>query len=217
MAIRLVHGFGINDADYVVQIRKTISGTGNKRKRKLVWVCPFYNRWVGMIQRCYSVRTQRLLPCYVGSSVCDEWKYFSNFKAWMETQDWDGKELDKDILRIGNKQYGPDTCCFVNQHINTLFTVNDAKRGDYPIGVSLHTRNKTKPYEARLSSFNKRISLGYYETPQLTHKAWQLAKADETNKIVSLYELEDKVVAGLLSRVELLQKDASLNKITEYI
>ena len=217
MTIRLLYGFGINDADYVVQIRKTISGTGNNRKRKLVWVCPFYNRWAGMIERCYSVNRQKRIPCYIGASVHKDWKYFSNFKAWMEQQDWEGKELDKDILRIGNKQYGPDTCCFVSQHINALFTVNDARRGDYPIGVSLHTRNKTKPYEARLSSFNKRISLGYYETPQLAHKAWQLAKAGEINKIIGSYDLEDNVVAGLLLRVELLKQDASLNKITEYI
>ena len=46
----LVCGFGINDADYVVEKRETIEVDG-KRKRILVWICPFYE--YGVI--CLSV------------------------------------------------------------------------------------------------------------------------------------------------------------------
>ena len=43
--------------------------------------------------------------------------------------------LDKDILCKGNKIYSRDTCVFVPQRINSLFTKCDNARGDNPIGV----------------------------------------------------------------------------------
>ena len=44
-------------------------------------------------------------------------------------------QLDKDILIKGNKEYNPNTCCFVDIRLNSLFTKDNAMRGKYPIGV----------------------------------------------------------------------------------
>ena len=79
---KLVHGVGINDADYPVQ--PTI---GNKRVN-----CPFYWRWKDMLKRCYSEKHLLITPCYRDRSVNKEWFIFSIFKAWMEQQDWEGKQ-----------------------------------------------------------------------------------------------------------------------------
>ena len=73
-----------------------------------------------MIKRCYDKNTQIKRPSYIGCSVCEDWLTFSNFKAWMETQDWKGKYLDKDILKSDNRIYGPDRCVFVSNRINNL-------------------------------------------------------------------------------------------------
>ena len=214
---KLIYGFGINDADYVVQIRETLSGTGNLRKRKLVWMCPYYSRWVGMIKRGFSRRLKSKHKTYEHVSVCEEWKYFSSFRAWMETQNWEGLHLDNDILIKDNKVYSQDTCAFVPMHVNMLLTKADGSRGKLPIGVGYKTKHKLmvnelkKPYFSRVSSDNKRKLLGYFETPDLAHKAWQLGKAIEIEKVIDWYAGQDcfrtDVAEALTQRVWQLRLD----------
>jgi len=94
----LVFGVATSDSSYVTQ--KTIDG--------VMVVCPFYRKWISMLTRCYSKNYQLRHPTYKGCSVSDEWLLFSAFKSWMKKQDWDGKQLDKDLLISGNKIYSPD-------------------------------------------------------------------------------------------------------------
>ena len=143
----IVAGVGINDADY------GIAG------------CPFYNRWLGMLQRCYGKAMQRLNPSYVGCSVCDEWLRFSVFKAWMEKQDWVGMELDKDILVLGNKVYSPATCVFVTPKTNSLVEKGSCPNPLLPRGVSVAKkqfqamgRAGSKPLYRRLNRRRRRPS-----------------------------------------------------------
>lgn len=100
----IVYGVGINDADYQVS--------------KGSWRCPFYKHWKNMLARCYSPAFQRNQPLYIGCSVDPRWHRFSHFRAWMETQDWEGKQLDKDRKVLGNKVYGPDTCLWLTRKEN---------------------------------------------------------------------------------------------------
>ena len=115
---------GVNDADYTVI--PTVNG-------KQV-VCTFYRAWTAMLKRCYNPTYQANNPTYIGCTVCDEWLTFSNFKKWMMRQDFQGKQLDKDLLVKGNKLYSPETCVFVDGMINTFTIDSGAIRGDYPIG-----------------------------------------------------------------------------------
>ena len=179
-----LYGVGINDADYVVQIRETLSGTGNKRKRKTVWVCPFYYRWAAMLTRCYSKTSARRRPKYVESYVCDEWLLFSNFKAWMEQQDWADKQLDKDLLVADNKVYSPETCLFVTPDVNVFMTENKETKGDLPVGVHLHTVNGN--YIAQISTNGKRRHLGCYDTPEEAHQVWKAAKKEQAIYLASI-------------------------------
>lgn len=112
---RLVFGVGINDADYNVIKYERING-----KQKRVWSCPFYIKWRAMLERCYSDLYHDRKPTYTECTVIPQWFTFSSFKTWMQTQHWEGKELDKDILFPGNKVYGPDTCVFVGKRLNTF-------------------------------------------------------------------------------------------------
>lgn len=105
----LVYGVGINDADYPVN--KT---TGSFGKRITTWRCPYYQRWVNMLERVYDGDRE----AYRGVTVCEEWLIFTNFKGWMQTQDWSGKELDKDLL--GGNLYSPETCVFLDKKLNML-------------------------------------------------------------------------------------------------
>lgn len=111
---KMLFGVGINDADYPV--------TTNKDGKSVS--CPFFSKWSWMLYRCYDPVTLNNNPRYRGCFVCDEWLTFSNFKKWMEAQEWEGMELDKDIIIEGNKTYCPEACAFVHLRTNRFFVPN---------------------------------------------------------------------------------------------
>lgn len=172
-ATRLVCGVGVLDAGYKVQDYKNYTQGGRTRK-KLLWTCPFYLKWVNLLSRVYRPKADR--PTYSGCSIHPEWLVFSNFKAWMMSQDWEGKALDKDLLVRGNKHYSPDTCIFVTQAVNSFMNDHAKKRGLYPIGVDFH--KKVGRFRARINvgSFKSSRFLGYFDDPGEAHEAWRQAK-----------------------------------------
>lgn len=78
-----------------------------------------YDRWLGMLQRCYCSKYLKTRPNYKGCSVAEEWHNFQNFAEWFEEHYIEGYDLDKDIKIEGNKIYGPDTCMFVTPQENS--------------------------------------------------------------------------------------------------
>lgn len=176
-----VCGVGINDADYKVFVEGVM--------------CPFYHKWKHMITRCYSGRRKH----YIGCTVCDEWLLFSNFKAWMNTQDWEGKDLDKDIIKQGNRVYSPDTCVFVTQQVNKLLTDSKSARGRYPIGVSKRKDKRVNQYQASIGIHSKQAHLGYFDTPEKAHQAWVKAKS-ELLKETAYKQSDFRVKEALLKR-----------------
>lgn len=159
-------GVGINDADYLVIL--TDAQTGKQER------CPFYECWHHMLTRCYSAGYQDKRPTYKGCTVCDEWLTFSNFRAWMETQGWQGKHLDKDIITVGNKSYSPENCCFVSHRINSLLLDCGAARGKYPLGTSFHKR--LGKYQARIGKMGKLQHIGSYDTAEAAETAYKAEK-----------------------------------------
>lgn len=187
---KLVYGVGINDADYVT--RKTING-------KVVLSCKFFEVWRGVIRRCYSEESLRNHPTYAGCSVCDEWLTFSNFKAWMETQDWKGKEIDKDIINKGNKIYSPEFCVFVDSMTNSFIIDCGSVRGEWPIGVTFHKRNNE--FRAQCSDpFTKvRGWIGAFKCPNEAHQAWRKRKHELACQLADL-QTDQRVADALRAR-----------------
>jgi hypothetical protein len=166
---KLVYGVGINDADYAVQ---------PKINDKQVH-CPYYQRWKNMLNRCYS---KKQYQTYAGCEVAEEWKRFSNFKAWMIEQDWVGKEIDKDVLFPNNKLYSRDTCAFVSHNVNMFLTNNKATRGKYMIGV--YWNKQHKKFQATCTDGEgKNIHLGLFDTEIEAHLAWKAYKHKLAHKL----------------------------------
>lgn len=148
------YGVGINDVDGKVD------------------GCPFYRRWNSMLQRCYSENYHKYRPTYKDCEVCEDWLTFSNFKSWMEEQDWEGKQLDKDFLGNG-KLYSPETCCFISGKVNSFLAISKEDK-ELPIGVSL---TKDGYYVSQFSDGKgKKHYKGCFNSPLKAHRAWQINK-----------------------------------------
>lgn len=166
-----VYGVGINDADYQVQINRRTNG-----KQKLEWVCPYFSRWQVMLWRCYSKKQKDRSPTYKGCSVSDEWLRFSNFKSWMESQDWEGKELDKDILVEGNKIYCNERCVFVDRKVNCFVKGPRARAENLLPGVDRSGSGGSYKAVCLNPFTGKREYLGVFSSQDEAHKAWRKRK-----------------------------------------
>ncbi len=186
-----IFGLGINDAWYMTQSKNASNG---------VRICPYYKVWKSMMARSYSSKTQLRQPTYKGCSVAKEWLTFSVFRAWMEKQDWKGLDLDKDILIVGNKEYSPKACIFINRKINKLLNENLARRGDLPQGVSFN-REKGK-YQSCCSIRGKNRRLGFFASIPDAEIAYLEFKSNLIENI-AIGE-PDNVKAGLLRHAKVM-------------
>ena len=151
-----------------------------------------------MIVRCFDVKILKKYPTYTGTTIDESWKTFSNFKKWMQSQKWQGKQLDKDLLSWSNKHYGPDTCLFISQAQNSLLTLRNSKRGDYPLGVSKVNRIKQPRYIASGTFYGKPTHLGYFKTVDEAAEAYKTAKLNYIKELAEV-EQDPRIKQALLA------------------
>lgn len=133
-----------------------------------------YRKWESMLDRVYARPRKSYLDC----TVSFKFQKYSDFKEWCNKQigfDQEGWVLDKDILIKGNKEYSPETCCFVPSDINAIFIRQENIRGKHPIGVWFD-KQKGK-YQADVCvGRKKRKRLGGFDTPEEAFQAYKEAK-----------------------------------------
>tara|TARA_B100001113_G_scaffold189760_1_gene155427 strand:- start:42 stop:1196 length:1155 start_codon:yes stop_codon:yes gene_type:complete len=168
---KLVYGVGIND----VMIPEFTSSK--------IW-----HVWAGILRRTDGRDPVHLelSPTYKDCTCDPRWFRLSAFKEWVESwDDYENKQVDKDILIPGNKHYGPDTCLMVTRQINSWFKEYPQDYiGDLPIGVT-RTSNKKKsftlPYRAQIMEVDPnggpgtKKHLGYFTTVELASDAYKNA------------------------------------------
>jgi hypothetical protein len=210
-------GVGINDMNY--PINQTING-----RQKM---CPFYARWVGILERCSSDFILEH-PTYFTCDIADNWVLLSGFRSWMESQQYERLHLDKDILVQGNKLYSEGTCAFVPQYVNKVLLTRDRDRGVNGLGVCKVGPSvkggpeRKRPYTSNVNNgYGKIIRLGYYETPMEAHHVWQLGKADVILDVIERYKKEDcyrqDVANGLYLRVDQLRSSNENKQETKFL
>ena len=196
---KLVCGVGINDADYVVVKYETIGYVDGRQKRKQIWICPYFRAWKSMLERCYSAKLQERCPTYKGCSVLEEWLTFSSFKSWMEAQDWEGKQLDKDLLFEGNKIYSAEACVFVTPLVNSFTLDRGNDRGEWMIGVSWH-KAKGKFISRCRNPFTKKLDyLGLFTCELEAHQAWVKRKLELAYELATI-QTDERVAKALIDR-----------------
>lgn len=167
---------GLNDASY--NINSVVNGVKT--------TCPYFTVWNGMLMRCYSTDFHTKHPTYSNCEVEPSWLVFSNFRRWMETQDWKDKALDKDILVKGNKVYSATTCVFIPLALNNLFLLNAKKRGKYKLGVTWDSFSKS--FKTQIAIDGKNLHLGRFKTEEEAHQTYLLAKINYIHSIANKSE-----------------------------
>ena len=174
---KLVYGIGINDV--------MISGFSTSKIGR---------RWYNIIKR-----TDRRNPniygfetTYKDCTLDPRWFKLSAFKEWSEQwDDYENKEIDKDILIPGNKIYGPETCLMVSKSVNLFFRPNikrNLARGVHH--VSKFKEGGKNPYSASIVRWSEklkkksRIHLGHYPTIEEASAAYESARKEEIQFLI---------------------------------
>ena len=137
-----------------------------------------YDYWDGILRRCYSERIKKLRNSYSDCLVDECWHNLQNFGEWFE-KNYNPKYmkswcLDKDILVKGNRIYSPETCCFVPNEINVIFTNGYIRRGEYPKGVSY--KPKINKYIAQYQKDGVVTHIGTFKTVDEAFQAYKEVK-----------------------------------------
>ena len=189
---KLVYGIGINDV--------MISGFSTSKIGR---------RWYNIIKR-----TDRRNPniygfetTYKDCTLDPRWFKLSAFKEWSEQwDDYENKEIDKDILIPGNKIYGPETCLMVSKSVNLFFRPNikrNLARGVHH--VSKFKEGGKNPYSASIVRWSEklkkksRIHLGHYPTIEEASAAYESARKEEIQFLIET-ETDIRVKKALIKQ-----------------
>ena len=149
-----------------------------------------YIIWCGILRRCYDPKLHERESTYKNCTVEEYLLNFQNMGEWINNNYYEipGEQmcLDKDILCKGNKVYSRETCIFVPERINLLFTKCDNRRGDSPIGV---TPRESGNYQVFCSNgYRKSVYLGSYSTEEEAFQVYKEYKEKVIKEVIDSYE-----------------------------
>lgn len=184
---KVISGFGINDAPYVVY-----PVDGGSRL-----FCPAYSVWYDMVLRGFNDKKKKRYPGYADATVCEEWRSFMKFREWWIDNVVDGWQLDKDLLKPFNKEYSPEKCVFVPPWLNALITgTGNGKRNESRGACFDKSRGK---YICMCSfDLNKTKNLGRFDTEEEAHSAWTAARAEYVKRRKSEIDAINPIIYGNL-------------------
>lgn len=163
-----------------------------------------WRTWVGIIRRTDNRDPVWLKdkPTYKDCTLDSRWFKLSTFKEWVEKwDDYQNKEVDKDLLIPNNKLYGPDTCLMVRPIVNSWFMPN-LGNNDLPRGVSWNTGWKKgkspKPYRVQITPIEgKRTHLGLYSTIEEAIVVYERARKEQIQILIDT-ETDPKVKKAMV-------------------
>jgi hypothetical protein len=157
-----------------------------------------YKSWSSLLMRSSGYDIRR--PTYEDCKVAKEWLNFQNFACWWHNQPNAGVKgfaVDKDLIKWGNKTYGPEFCSLVPQVINSLLTDSSRVRGSLPQGVTRVGDN----FGSQLSVDGTKHYLGTFKTPEEAYKCYKKAKVKNVRRMADKYKdcLDPRVYNNLMT------------------
>ena len=149
-----------------------------------------YKIWYHMLERCYDPKLHERYPTYKGCAVEEYLLNFQHMGEWIENNYYkvpgEKMHLDKDILCKGNKVYSRETCIFVPQRINKLFTKSDKSRGKDPMGIIELPKGNYQVYCK--NGYGKQIHLGIYSTKEEAFNTYKQYKEKVIKEVINSYK-----------------------------
>lgn len=163
---------------------------------------PEYSVWSRMLIRCYSASYQRSQPTYAGCTVHESWHNYQVFAEWLTSQpSWGRKgfELDKDLIILRNKEYGPDTCSLVPGSINCLIATRKRKN-DSPLGACFN-EEKQKYTAFCMDGYGKNKFLGAFISAAEAFSVYKAFKESVIKRIAEehRHDLDPRVFSTLMN------------------
>lgn len=184
-----VRGMGyLGEGNYVTKVN------GVKTKEYLCWT--------SILSRCYNPELHKTRSSYEDCLMCEEWLNFQNFSEWFNRNYYTvgefKMEIDKDILVKGNKIYSSETCIFVPQFINSLFTKSNKTRGQYPIGVTFNKSQQKFIAQINIESVKKQV--GIFDNELDAFYTYKKAKEDYIKSVAEKYkdQIPEKLYLAML-------------------
>ena len=180
-------------------------GEGEYKTKENGKLTRVYDTWKSMLERCYSEKYHKKYPTYIVCEASNDFHNFQNFGEWDEDNYYEieGERmcLDKDILVKHNKIYSPETCVFVPQTINTLFTKCDKSRGESVIGTSPFNGK----YRVQCNMINPKTGksknkyLGLYETEKKAFEVYKYYKEKNIKEVADYFkeQIPQKLYEGM--------------------
>lgn len=169
----LVEGRGVNDCPVVI----------TEYENGVI----AYTTWRNMFRRCYNPNRTKEALSYHDCSVSKSWWSLSNFMEWFKDNYREGYQLDKDILVPNNREYSPETCCYVPPDINKLVLQFKSFKKSSPQGVRQTLSGR---YEARVKMHDHDIHLGTYDTEERAVLAYLKGKRNLVIEMANDYFAE---------------------------
>lgn len=119
----------------------------------------------------------------------------------MEKQDFEGKQLDKDLLFEGNKIYSAESCVFVDGAVNSFTIDCGASKGEWPIGVCWSKEHEKFVAQCKNPFTKKGEYLGYFSCPNEAHQAW-LKRKFELAHLLAEEQTDERVAKALVDRYD---------------
>lgn len=110
---------------YGVGFNSLLRGKDGYKARDKNGVYREYDHWRRMLQRSYDEKWFAKHPTYEKCEVDYAWWDYQDFAHYYHNCEYKSSttDLDKDLLVMGNKVYGPETCVFIPETINKAIVV----------------------------------------------------------------------------------------------
>lgn len=160
-------------------------------------------KWEAICNRCTEGGSlQRDFPAYVGSK--NKFESFDAFAEWHRSQDGYGSdyELDKDLLKDGNKVYSPEFCVLIPKKLNLFFGKHTRGRGRLPQGIDDCFEKPRDKVRAQIRVDGKSQHLGFFSEIKDAQAAYIEAKTKYARMYADLYEgtVDERAIHALRTK-----------------
>ena len=134
-----------------------------------------FNTYSAIVSRC-TKSFQKISPHYEG--VTTSFTSFDQFADWSYTQigsDILDYDIDKDLLKRGNRVYSPENCVYLPSYINRSISLRQESRSNLPRGVVPRVQLGKEVYVASIRVGKKLKYLGTFNNPEDAHTQYKIA------------------------------------------